>query len=297
MNILVLGSTGMLGHKLLQTLGESHSVTGTVRNKSNVYMNHPILGDFNLIGEIHADNFSEVKTAIQNTDPDVVVNSIGIVKQLPEANDPVKSITINSLFPHQLACLCNESNIRLIHYSTDCVFSGLKGNYKETDNPDAFDLYGRTKLLGEVTEGDSLTIRTSIIGRELVTTHGLVEWFLSQNRKKIRGYYKSIFSGLTTNAHATILKDIINNFKNLRGLYHIASQPISKYDLLELIKETYQLQIDIEPDYKEICDRSLNSSKFYAETKIKIPAWSDMINDMYTDSTPYDMMRKENVHR
>lgn len=292
MNILIFGSTGMLGHKLLKVLGESHSVIGTGRKKSSEYEKHPILKDFNIIGEIHAENINEVKSAIHISKPDIIINSIGIVKQLPEANDPLKSITINSLFPHQLAQLCQESDIRLIHYSTDCVFSGIKGNYVETDNPDAFDLYGRSKQLGEVTEGNSLTIRTSIIGRELESSHGLVEWFLSQRGNQIKGYKNSIFSGLTTNAHAYILKNIITNFKNLKGIYHIASQPISKYDLLQLIKTRYNVDIEIEPDCNEICDRSLNSSKFYDSTKIIIPGWSDMINDMHTDLTPYDSMRR-----
>jgi len=297
MNILILGSTGMLGHKLLNVLGESHSVIGTARKNADAYENHLFFKDYKIIGGVSAEKIDDVRTAIQKSDPDVIINSIGIVKQLPEANDPVKSITINSLFPHQLAGLCYESDIRLVHYSTDCVFSGLKGYYAETDISDAVDLYGRSKLLGEVTEGNSLTIRTSIIGRELETTHGLVEWFLSQKKKQVQGYKKSIFSGLTTTAHAKVLKSIIENFKNLHGLYHVASQPISKYDLLCLIREIYSIDIDIQHDCKEICDRSLNSSKFSNETKIQIPSWSDMIKDMHCDTTPYDIMRSKYVHR
>jgi dTDP-4-dehydrorhamnose reductase len=292
MKILILGSTGMLGHKLMQSLSGKFGVTGTVRGEILQLSHIPIFSRAHKLGNVHADNVLSVQKALDMAQPDVVINCIGIVKQLKDANDPVKSITINSLFPHQLHHLCREKNIRLIHYSTDCVFSGSKGNYSETDFPDADDLYGRSKLLGEVTDPGCLTLRTSLIGRELDSSHGLIEWFLSHEGKTVKGYKNAIFSGLTTNAHAHILKDIITNYPDLEGLYHLSADPISKYDLLTLVKEKYHLDINIEPDYSEVSDRSLNSSKLRSATKIIIPGWPEMIEEMYNDPTPYNLLRK-----
>lgn len=292
MKILILGASGMLGHKLIQGLSTDYKVSGTIRRDSNVYKKFPIFEKIHLVGNIDAYNISTIHVTIQKIEPDVVINCIGIVKQLPEANDPVKSLTINSLFPHQLQQLCKENNIRFIHYSTDCVFSGTKGNYSETDFPDADDLYGRSKLLGEVTGPGCLTLRTSLIGRELESSHGLIEWFISQNGKSVIGYKNATFNGLTTNAHAQILKKIITKYSKLEGLYHLSADPISKYDLLTLVKEKYQLNLNLEPDYNEVGDRSLNSSKFRSATKIIIPCWPEMIDEMYNDPTPYNILRE-----
>jgi dTDP-4-dehydrorhamnose reductase len=292
MKILVFGATGMLGHKLIQGLSTDYEVIGTTRRDISENKKFSIFDKILLEGNTDASNISSINMVIRKLNPDIVINCIGIVKQLPEANNPVKSITINSLFPHQLRQLCQENDIRLIHYSTDCVFSGTKGNYSETDFSDADDLYGRSKLLGEVTGHGCLTLRTSLIGRELESSHGLIEWFISQDGKTVKGYKNAIFSGLTTNAHATILAEIITKYPGLEGLYHLSADPISKYDLLTLVKEKYHLDINIEPDYNEISDRSLDSSKFRSATKIIIPGWPEMIDEMYNDPTPYNLLRK-----
>lgn len=286
MKILVLGATGMLGHKLLQILSDSYEVYGSVRHITSSLKTNPIFAESNLLGPADAYDISSITGIIKKTKPDVVINSIGIVKQLPESLDPIKSITINSLFPHQLSTICSEMEIRLLHYSTDCVFSGKKGLYKETDFPDADDLYGRTKLLGEVVGPGCLTLRTSLIGRELRTSHGLIEWFLSQ-KGTVKGYKRAIFSGLTTNAHARILAQIISEYPDLSGLYHLGTEPITKFDLLNLVKKIYNLDTIVEPDYFEENDRSLNSSKFRSETNITIPGWQEMIYEMYNDPILY----------
>ena len=296
MKILILGATGMLGHKILQKFKNNFTVTGTIRSEFKKESDHP-LGKMNIINNVYADDFRTIERAIEETYPDVIVNAIGIVKQLPQASDPVVSISINSLFPHLLAECCEKQDIRLIHYSTDCVFSGSKGNYSEEDFPDANDLYGRSKLLGEVTGHKCLTLRTSIIGRELSGSHGLIEWFLSQKGKTIKGYKNAIFSGLTTNAHARILKEIILDYPNLEGLYHLASDPISKYDLLTLVKKQYNMDINIEPDYHEVSDRSLNSSKLRLETNIVTPSWDEMVKEMFEDPTPYDLFRSHHANQ
>ena len=185
--------------------------------------------------------------------------------------------------------------MRLIHISTDCVFSGRKGNYREGDVPDAEDLYGRTKLLGEVSDEGCLTIRTSMIGRELETSNGLIEWFLSQEDKTISGYKKSVFSGFTTNALAEIIAGIITKNPELHGVWHVASEPISKFELLSLVKQVYGLNIRIEPDETVVCDRSLNSERFRKVTGFVPPTWHDMIEQMYRDSTPYSKLRRHHA--
>jgi dTDP-4-dehydrorhamnose reductase len=291
LKIIILGATGMLGHKLMQALSDKFFITGTIRGEIPDLSDHPVFSDMKIIGNIRADDLRSVHNAIDITEPDVVINCIGIVKQLPAAQDPLQSISINALFPHQLAKLCRQKNTRMIHMSTDCVFSGNKGNYTETDPSDAEDLYGKTKFLGEVNYPGCLTIRTSIIGRELETKHGLIEWFLSQEGKTVSGYKKAIFSGLTTIALSEIIAEIITNHPRIYGVYQVASEPISKYELLNLVNKIYGLKIRIDSDETIINNRSLNPEKFKKETNIKIPSWEYMIEEMYRDPTPYAIFR------
>ena len=279
----------MLGHKLTQVLSEQYEIYATLRSHHKNALEYSKKVHF--IENISVENIDSIIQAIKISKPQWIINCIGIVKQHTAAKDSISSISINSLFPHRLAQICQAANIRLIHISTDCVFSGNQGNYRETDFPDADDLYGRTKLLGEVNTEGCLTIRTSIIGRELESSHGLIEWFLSQEGKTVKGYQKAIFSGFTTLALADIISTIITDFPQLSGLYHVASDPISKYDLLNLVKQIYQVKIDIEPDDMLNCDRSLNSEKFRQATGILSPSWSAMIEKMYQDITPYNQLR------
>jgi len=281
----------MLGHKIMQILSRQYSVTGTLRGDPSELSENPVFTKMHLVGNIRADDIASIRHVITQVKPDVVINCIGIVKQLPAAQDPLASIGINALFPHQLAKICRSMNIRLIHVSTDCVFSGKKGCYTENDLSDAEDLYGRTKFLGEVSYPGCLTIRTSIIGREIGTAHGLVEWFLGQQGKTVPGYKNAIFSGLTTNALAGIIGEIISAYPDLHGVVQVASSPICKHDLLILIKRVYGLKLDIVPDETVINNRSLSAAKFTKETKIKIPLWEYMIEEMYRDPTQYSGMR------
>lgn len=297
MRILILGATGMLGHKLMQVLSPNFKVTGTVRGSVEKYSDHPVLGGMNLVGGVDADTFESVRIAIEKIRPEVIINCIGIVKQLPQAYDAIPSIAINALFPHQVAHVCHSHGIRLIHYSTDCVFSGMKGNYIEDDVSDAQDLYGRTKCLGEVTYDNCLTLRTSLIGRELGNGHSLIEWFISQTGNTVKGFKKAIFNGLTTKVHAEILMKILLNFPDLHGLWHLSSDPINKYDLLSLVKEQYQMNIAIVPDYDFTIDRSLNSEKFRKKTGVVIPSWKKMIDEMYQDEASYESLRSYNADK
>ena len=291
MRILILGANGMLGHKLTQVFSQQFKVLATVRSSTDTFARHPVLAQEHLLGNVSVENFDSIVRAIALSKPQAVINCIGIVKQQLAAKDPLPSISVNALFPHRLAQVCQAAGIRLIHISTDCVFSGRKGNYDESDVADAEDLYGRTKLLGEVNADGCLTLRTSIIGRELETSHGLVEWFLSQEGKAIRGYKKAIFSGFTTNALAEIIAKIITNHSDLHGVWHVAAESISKFDLLSLVKEIYKLNIQIEPDEIFLCDRSLKSDRFKQATGFVPPPWPDMIEQMYQDPTLYSKLR------
>ena len=295
MKVLILGGSGMLGHKLWQVLASRFDTYVTLRRGFNSYKQYKLFDKARSIDHVSAEDFDSVARAIAESKPDVVVNCIGIVKQAEAANDSLVSIEINALFPHRLAKSCQGRGMRLIHISTDCVFSGRKGNYLENDVSDAEDLYGRTKFLGEVHYRDCMTIRTSMIGRELETSNGLIEWFLNQEDKTISGYKKSVFSGFTTNALAEIIAGIITKNPELHGVWHVASEPISKFELLSLVKQVYGLNIRIEPDETVVCDRSLNSERFRKVTGFVPPTWHDMIEQMYRDSTPYSKLRRHHA--
>ncbi len=291
MNILILGATGMLGHKLMQELSGKFDVVGTVRGNATKYAANPIIAQMPLHGDVQAESFDSVIGALASIRPDVIINCIGIIKQRPSAKSPLPSIAINALFPHRLAMLCKAMGTRLIHIGTDCVFSGRKGNYTEDDIPDAEDLYGRTKLLGEVAYPGSLTIRTSIIGRELFSKLGLIEWFMSKRGGNVQGFAGAIYTGFTTQAMASIIGEIIEKHPDLCGLWHVSSDPISKYDLLNLVNHKFKLGIVVEKNTEFSCDRSLDSTRFRSFTGFMPPTWEEMITQMADDSTPYDTLK------
>ena len=220
-----------------------------------------------------------ILAALAQIKPDAVFNCLGIVKQLDEAKNPLLSIETNSLFPHRLALACGLANAKLIHLSTDCVFSGRKGNYSETDIPDPVDLYGRSKLLGETGGYGALTLRTSIIGRQLKGQTGLVEWLLSQSGRTVKGYTRAVYSGFTTAALARIVEEILQHHRHLSGIWHLASAPINKFDLLTRLNARLGLNVTIERDESFVCDRSLDGSRLVKETNLCIPNWDGMIAD------------------
>ncbi|MGE8399122.1 MAG: dTDP-4-dehydrorhamnose reductase family protein, partial [Burkholderiales bacterium] len=221
--------------------------------------------------------------AMVQVHPDVVINCVGLIKQLADAKDPLTALPINAMLPHRLAQLCALSGARLIHVSTDCVFSGTKGGYLETDTSDAEDLYGKSKYIGELhDEPHAITLRTSIIGHELNSDHSLVDWFLKQ-QGSVRGFTRAIFSGLPTVELARVMKDFVLPHPQLNGLYHVAAEPIAKSDLLALIARQYEKTIDIHPDAKLVIDRSLNSDRFTHATGYKAPSWPQLIELMHAN--------------
>ena len=288
--VLVLGASGMLGHKLWQVLSTRMDAYSTLRTRGHPAARLGLLDPARTVVDVVADSLDTVEHSVASVQPQVVVNCIGIVKQVREARDPIQSISINSLFPHRLAALCRAEGARLIHVSTDCVFSGRAGHYDESDIPDPTDLYGRSKLLGEVTDGDGLTVRTSIIGRELSGASGLLEWFLAQ-QEAVRGFRRAIFSGLTTEALARILASIISDHPSLSGIWHVASEPISKHDLLCMLKVAFRSTVQIIPDDEVVIDRSLDGSRFEQETGLHAPSWTEMVAQLAADKTPYERLR------
>jgi dTDP-4-dehydrorhamnose reductase len=288
MRILVIGGTGMLGHKLVQVLGAQFDVATTIRGGSSEIQLLGIYDRHQLIDRVDLNDVESVRRAISAANPDVVINAAGVVKQVPESADAVLMLKVNAIFPQRLAELSFEHGFRLITISTDCVFSGNRGSYSESDLPDARDLYGVSKLLGEVKYDNCLTIRTSIIGRELTDSHGLVEWFLSNRGKTVDGYVNAIYSGFPTVVLADIISNLVREHPKLQGIYHVSSDPISKFELLRLLDQYYDGDVGVKPSDVPVIDRSLDSSAFRKKTAFLPLTWDEMIYKMASDPTPYE---------
>lgn len=279
MRVLILGGDGMLGHQLYLQLRQSHEVSATVRQTVEAYDQYGIFERPALIGGIDVrsqDRLAEVIAAVR---PDAVVNCVGIVKQRPTAKDSMISIEVNALLPHRLAILCKMTGARLVHISTDCVFSGSKGMYTESDVSDAEDLYGRSKYLGEVAEGHCITLRTSIIGPELSRKTSLLEWFLAQSGN-VRGFSKAIFSGFTTIELSRIIDQILVRHPDATGLYQVSSEPIDKHNLLLLMAKYLSPAMTVVEDDTLKIDRSLDSSRFRRAFDYRPPSWEAMIEEL-----------------
>jgi dTDP-4-dehydrorhamnose reductase len=281
LKVLVLGATGMLGNAMCRLLWRSASleVYGTLRSESGKRHFDAELRP-RLLAGVDVGDFDTVTRAFAIARPDVVINCVGLVKQLAGADDPLAALPINAMLPHRIARLCAVAGARLVHISTDCVFAGTRGNYREQDTPDATDLYGRSKLLGEVTLAHTITLRTSIIGQELDSANGLVGWFLAQ-QGTVRGFRRAVFSGLPTVELARVVRDHVLPNRALHGLHHVASAPIAKYDLLHLVAASYGKSIDIVPDDSLVIDRSLDATRFRDATGYVAPAWPALVDGMY----------------
>jgi len=282
MKILVIGASGLIGNSMMHVLSQNREweVFGTVRN-GNIKRFFPLYIADRLLENVDVQSSDVLPRILDNVRPDVVVNCAGLTKHLPEAADPLVSIPINTLMPHRLAGLCKLIGARLIHISTDCVFSGEKGGYTEDDFADARDLYGKSKALGEVVYPHTITLRTSTIGHELQSRHGLLEWFLSQEGS-CKGYTSVIFSGLPTVLFARVVRDVVIPRNGLFGLYHVAAKPISKFNLLKMIADVYGKSIEIIADDGLSIDRSLNADRFRDKTGFIAPEWNEMIKLMYS---------------
>lgn len=281
MKILVLGASGMLGNAVFRLFAESDGfdVLGTVRGERSKRLLPESLWS-RVISGVDVESIDSLTRVLGDTQPDVVINCIGLVKQLAEADDPLVAIPVNTLLPHRLARLCALSGARFVHISTDCVFAGTKGMYVESDAADAQDLYGRSKFLGEVDYPNAITLRTSIIGHELEGARSLVGWFLAQ-RGSVKGFSKAVFSGLPTVELARVIRDYVLTNPQLDGLYHVSADAISKYDLLQRVANVYGKTIEIVPNDSLVMDRSLDSTRFRLATGFQPKPWSDLITAMH----------------
>ena len=280
--VLVLGATGMLGNAMLRVFAASPGCTaeGSARSASSVRLLPESLRASVHTG-VDVENFDALARLLGRVRPQVVINCIGLVKQLAEADDPLAALPINAMLPHRLSRLCALGGARLVHVSTDCVFAGTRGGYTEADSPDAQDLYGRSKLLGEITHAaHAITLRTSIIGHELASAHGLVGWFLAQ-KGPVRGYAKAVFSGFPTVELATIVRDHVLPHPQLSGLYQVSAAPIDKLTLLRLVAAQYGSDTTITPDERVVIDRSLDSTLFRQATGYVPPAWRELVRRMH----------------
>ena len=284
-DIFILGVSGMLGNSLLRYFKKinKYKVIGSIRgSKTPEKLNSC---DEFIIKKLDVSDERLLKKTIYKYQPKIVINCIGLVKQVDSSTDPIQAIQINSLLPHRLLSICESINSKLVHISTDCVFSGVEGNYKEGDTANATDVYGLSKRLGEI-DAPNLTLRTSVIGREIKDHVGLLDWFLSQE-KDVLGYSGAIFSGLPAPEIAAVLRDFVIPNKSLAGLYHLAANPISKYELLKLIANEYGLTTHVVKDSTFKIDRSLNAEKFNSETGYTPPTWQALVRQMHKFGEAY----------
>jgi dTDP-4-dehydrorhamnose reductase len=288
MRVIILGVSGLIGHKLFQNLSEEFEIFGTLHRKKSEYNNLSLFSSQNIIENVDANNFSLLEGVLCAVNPDVILNCIGITKRKIDTNNPLDAIKINAVFPHLLANWAGINNKRVIHFSTDCVFNGEIGNYTETSLSSAEDVYGKTKFLGELHYDHTLTIRSSFIGRELFDRTELLEWFLSQDKKQIKGFKKTFYSGVSTIFMAKVVKNIILNYPVLAGLYHLAPvNPISKYDLLALAKEVFNINVDITPDTIHVHKPTLDATKLKKAIELEVPSWKEMMTELAADKSFY----------
>ncbi len=274
----------MLGNAVLRvfTGDRQYEVWGTLR--SGAALRHfPQDSHVRLLCGVDVLDQDALVAVLGKVKPDVVINCVGLIKQLADAKDPLTALPINAMLPHRLARLCALAGARLIHVSTDCVFSGRKGMYLESDLSDAEDLYGKSKYIGELHDlPHAITLRTSIIGHELGSAYALIDWFLSQ-QGEVRGFTKAIFSGLPTVELARVMKDFVVPQPQLNGLYHVAAEPIDKFRLLSQVAAQYGKTIGIRPDDALVIDRSLDGSRFAQATGYVAPEWPELIRRMHAD--------------
>jgi dTDP-4-dehydrorhamnose reductase len=289
MKVCVLGAGGLLGHMLIRVLGETVDVYGTTRESRSISSPLAIfLPQDKWIDNVDASKFDSINKVFGATNFDTVINCIGLIKQRNAQTTEHEMMFINAEFPHRLAQVVNQQGARVIHISTDCVFSGDKGNYVETDTPDPVDVYGKSKLLGELNDSKNLTLRTSHIGRELTIRKSFIEWLLSQKSGHVEGYGHAIYSGLTSQELARLISELLNAKKGITGMFHVSSQPISKLEIIKKLNKLLNLEIDVIPDLKVQINRSLNSDKFRLATNLTPHNWDQMLSDFCKDQKNYE---------
>jgi dTDP-4-dehydrorhamnose reductase len=296
MRILVFGATGMLGHKVWQSLRARFPDTFcTIRGSRAELARFGLFDTDKVVEGLDVGDYASVHRVLEDLRPDAIINCVAITKRRGESGDALASIELNAALPHRLAHWADARSARLIHFSTDCVFDGRDGGYNEDSPTSAEDLYGRTKALGEVDLRSALTIRTSLVGRELKGKTELLEWFLAQRGKRIRGYCKAMYTGVSTVWMAGLIADILARFPSLSGIYQVAAPVVSKYELLLLARDAFDIDVEIDPDDSVVIRRNLDGSRFSRATGIEVPHWQQMMHALAQDPTPYDQWSDDAV--
>ena len=279
MKVLITGSSGLIGRAIARYLHASGciEVQGVGRRPVEPFCFDFPYRDF---GDLCQPQATE--NLVEEYQPDVIINCAGATKHIESGNDPAVALPLNSMLPHQISKLAYKHGFKLIHISTDCVFNGRRGYYSEEDFTDAYDVYGKSKAMGELISGDHLVLRTSTIGHECGTKRGLLDWFISQKTKCL-GYKEAYFSGLPTTEIARLILEEVLPRRNLNGLINLGGQRIDKFSLLKMLRETYALDIEIIPDASVKIDRSLNCKKFFDEVGYTAPPWSELLKKMQRD--------------
>ncbi len=289
MKILILGASGMIGHKLWHKLSlRFDDVYAVIHRKREHFSRTGLLNSDRVFDCINVEHFHFLDELMKDLCPQVILNCIGITKRHPESDDPIRCLTLNSLLPHRLAKWGERNGARIFQFSTDCVFDGKTGSYTDVSPPSAIDLYGRTKALGEIHGKNALTLRTSAIGRELTSFTELLEWFLAQRGKTVKGFCNAMYTGVTTLFLSTVVGDIIEFHPSLNGIYQLAGPVISKFDLLCLARDVFDLDIEVIPDKEFVCNRTLIGSRFESATGIVAPSWAEMMHELFIDGDVYN---------
>tara|TARA_B100001175_G_C19514562_1_gene646394 strand:+ start:4913 stop:5779 length:867 start_codon:yes stop_codon:yes gene_type:complete len=278
MKLLILGADGMIGHKMAKSFSHFDLYLNSRSHADYLKKRFPnsTHSDFDFLNQ-------NVEDLLDKFSPDYIINAAGITIRRG-ASDSKETNFINSQLPQKIDFWCKDNQKKQIYFSTDCVFFGDKGNYKDFDLPDAKEYYGSSKGKGEINSKNTLTIRSSMIGREIYNKTELLEWVISKKNKKIKGFDNVIYSGVTTFWMSNALIEIIENYPDLHGIYNISSSPISKFDLITKINHYFKLNIEIERESSYYSNKSLNSDRFFSETKIKKPNWDEMLSDLNLDS-------------
>ena len=279
MKIFITGIDGMIGHKIAQSLSKEHTIIGSSRK--NIKSEDLGINDCELI--THDFLKDDILEILDKINPEIIVNCAGITIRRGINDNYDNTILLNSNLPHIIDDWTERNQSKLIHFSSDCVFSGKKGNYLDESIPDATDLYGLSKSRGEVKSKNTLTIRCSIIGREIFNHTELFEWIYSMRGKQIKGYNNVLYSGVTSIWMGRVLKKILKYHTELSGIYNISSEPITKYSLLNLINEHFKLGIEISRDNKIKSNKVLISKKFTEITDINPPNWDDLMTELKED--------------
>lgn len=282
--VLIIGASGMIGHQMWMMAQKYYNAFAFIRKSKSHYDNWNLFNSKNVIDGVNVTDFSLVESKLIKIKPDVVINCTGITIRKKEIQDLNYTLNVNSLFPQKLAKWCQNQGVRLIHFSTDCVFSGKKGYYAESDIPDATDHYGTTKFLGEVIGDKILTLRIPVIGRELEGKTELLEWVLRQKNQKIKGYSRALYSGMTVHQASKEIYKLIESTTILGGLYHISTPPISKYDLIHKINQIYKLNIQIDKEDTHITNKVLISEKYQQITGFSAPSWEIMLEEALAEN-------------